>query len=391
MPDVVVVGGGPVGLATALLLVRSGVSVDVWEQRTEAPTGTRAIGVHPPSLELFASLGLDGPLLEHAVRIDRGEAWSTGRFLGSVAFDTRPTAFPFIAATEQWRTERLLRARLEDLAPGTLRTGTRCLNVRDDTDAAHLVGVRDGHEVTETAAVVVIAAGGRAGLGVTRAPAEARLARDRYLMGDVADLSSAGPVARVHLHRDGVVESFPLPDGRRRYVVHTGLSPAAAPSAVATAEGLADLVTERTGDPVDPTSNTMLSAFTVRRRRLRRMVEGRLVHLGDAAHEISPIGGQGMNLGWLDAQVFAPLVIATVHSGSPDPRLPAASRRQLATAARAGRQAQLNMSLGRPRTAAVGRLRDLALRIALNSPLTPVLADAYTMRWAPTSVGRHPA
>ncbi|XAZ29914.1 FAD-dependent monooxygenase [Paenarthrobacter ureafaciens] len=53
----------------------------------------------------------------------------------------------------------------------------------------------------------------------------------------------------------------------------------------------------RTGVFPDESSNSMLSAFDVRARLAPRMVHGRIVLLGDAAHEISPIGGQGMNLG----------------------------------------------------------------------------------------------
>ncbi|HXH35417.1 MAG TPA: NAD(P)/FAD-dependent oxidoreductase [Plantibacter sp.] len=380
MPDVLIVGGGPVGLVVALLLARDGIDVEVWEGRSDPPSGTRAIGVHPPSLDLFDGLGVLGPFLEHAVRIGRGEAWNGGRRLGTVLFDDRPFDHPFIAALEQWRTEQLLRARLHAVLPGALRTGIHCTTLLAGPDGVQATGTGGPGAVSTRAAMVVVASGGRTSFDAPPAMGRVRQYRDGYLMGDVLDQSDAGAVARVFLHRHGVVESFPLPAGKRRYVVHTGLSNLISEP---TADDLAALVSERTGDSLDPTTNSMLSAFVVRRRQRRSLVAGRIVHVGDAAHEISPIGGQGMNLGWADARAFAPGIVRAVRSGAPDAaRLTAVSDRQLSLARRAARQAELNMALGRPHGSAVGSLRDLGLRTVLRSPVMPVLADAYTMRWA---------
>ena len=52
----------------------------------------------------------------------------------------------------------------------------------------------------------------------------------------------------------------------------------------------------------------MLSAFTVRRRSAWPLLRGRAVLPSDATHEISPIGGQGITLGLLDALDVAPLL-----------------------------------------------------------------------------------
>lgn len=383
MPEVLIVGGGPVGLVTALLLARAGIDVMVWEGRQEEPSGTRAIGIHPPSLDLFEELGVLDPIMDHAVRIERGEAWSDGRRLGSVVFTGRPVAHPFVASHEQWRTERILRERLDAEAPGALRVGTSCESVTDETGSVLVRGADATGRIRERASIVVVSAGGRTSFDGTDASGTIHRYRDRYLMGDVRDATGAGPIARVHLHRDGVVESFPLPEGKRRYVAHTGLAATEDPAATPpTPDQLADIVARRTGDPIDPDSTTMLSAFGVRRRQRRSLVTGRIIHLGDAGHEISPIGGQGMNLGWADARAFAPAIARAVRAGHPDDReLVDISHRQLAAARRAGRQAAVNMMLGRPGSPLSVPLRDAALRIALGGPAMPWLADAYTMRW----------
>ena len=381
MRDVLVVGGGPVGLFLATLLADAGLDVVVWERREAPALLSRAIGIHAPALVALDRVGVAEAVLAEAVTIRRGTATSAGAVLGHVSFDRAHARYPFVAALPQSRTEALLAGRLVDLGPRVLRRGTEVVSLRDVGDHVEATGRSGASDretgittVEERARYVVGADGARSVVrDLVGISAPAREYPDTYVMGDFAD-SRSEPAALIHLEQDGVVESFPLPGDVRRFVAHT-------PHPAETSAGwLADLVTARTGYAVDASSATMLSAFSVRRRFASRMVAGRVVLVGDAAHEISPIGGQGMNLGWLDAAALAPLLVDASRRGDAG-ALTGFERARTASARRAARQAELNMAIGRPVHGARLRARNLALTAALHPPVAGVLASVYAMRW----------
>jgi len=393
--DVLIVGAGAVGLALAARLLDAGLDVVVWERRP-APTGlSRAIGIHAPALDVLAEAGVAQQVVDEAVLVRRGIARTRDRVLGVVPFDGVSPRFPFVATLPQARTEEILHARVEALSPGSVRRGTTLLSLVEERDGVRVTGIFDKpgaagaggapstgtatppSAVEETARYVVAADGSRSTVrDLLDITAPVRSYPDTYVMADLLDTTGAGPDAVIHLERNGVVESFPLPGGLRRWVVRTD-----ARVVDPTPEQLAAVVEHRTGVAVDPSTCSMISSFTVRRRLADRTVQGRTVLLGDAAHEISPIGGQGMNLGWLDAGRLAQVLIPAAQTSAVPTealaRFDAARRRRARWAAR---QAEANMALGRPTSGAAASVRDVLLTGALRSPGRGMLASVYAMR-----------
>jgi 2-polyprenyl-6-methoxyphenol hydroxylase-like FAD-dependent oxidoreductase len=289
--------------------------VVVLEQRAQASGHSRSIGIHPPALEVLALAGLAEPLLERGVRITRARAFAQGKPLGVLELGGCPAPYRFVLSVPQPVTDSLLALRLEQLAPGSLLRGSRLEGLSQD-DSGVTLQLAGGRRLR---AALVAGCDGR-GSSVRRLAGIARSGgphSDHYVMADLPDSTDLGLDAAIYLTSAGVVESFPLPDGRRRWVVRTGGEVPA--RTCAALELLVRLVRERTGLELSGGAATV-SVFTAETLLLRSLTRGRLVLAGDAAHVIPPIGGQGLNLGWLGAERLAR---ALAQAGPDSSALPA--------------------------------------------------------------------
>jgi 2-polyprenyl-6-methoxyphenol hydroxylase-like FAD-dependent oxidoreductase len=379
--DVVVIGAGPAGLCAAAELHALGLDVALFERRPDPKPGSRAIGVHPPTLAALEPSGATERILAEAARIPRGVARTReGRVLGEVRFDRAGRRFPYVAAVPQAATE----AALAFGVPAPER-GADVQRIVPDPAGAIVLARSRAREIEVRARAVVVAAGASGRDPLLRdARARARAYEDRYLMTDLPHApEQPDGLAIITLDVEGVVESFPLPGGGRRLVVWDGRAGDRSDGGSGEAERLRRAVATRTGEHELAARVTSATAFGIRRVLLPRLRRGPVFVIGDAAHEVSPIGGQGMNLGLLDAVTLAPALATWLQRGSGSPeaelRLERWERYRLASARTAARLAGLNTSLGRARSPRIHRALTVSIGAVAAGPVTRIAARAYTM------------
>ena len=331
----------------AALLLQDGVRVRVLEQRPGAEPHSRAIGIHPPALAALDRAGVAPALVAAGVPIRRGSAFSGGSELARRCPSTGVSdRFPFVLSLPQCAPRRSWNGAYRNWTPARCAAGARVTgHARRRRPGHRAVAPGAGFRPSMSARSLVGADGARSTVRrLLRVPVRAKDVPGPLPHGRFRRAADFGTDAALFLEEDGIVESFPLPGGLRRWVVRLDQ-----PSrSVRDAAELAWLrAASAPGSASTPARNTMLSSFGVRSRLARRMVAGRTVLIGDAAHEISPIGGQGMNLGWLDAEALAPIICAALPGGPPG-RASGFELRGGGQPRRPRRQSEVNMALGRP-------------------------------------------
>ncbi len=382
--DVLVVGAGPVGLLLANFLGQAGLRVVVVERRTGPIPHSAAIGITPPSLQILATLGLDAEFLSRGVRVRDCIIHGEGGKLGRVSFRDIPGKFRWVLSLPQRDTNALLQDHLARFPNVSLRTGEEVTNLRQMPDRAVVEFCRTdaGDRPQCLSARWVVACDGsrsrtRDLVGI-RAPGKT-YAR-HFVMGDFADRTGLGEEAHLFFKADGSVESFPLPGGLRRWIVQTPEFVPAAPAGF-----ISGIVRRRTGFDLPPADQTNESAFTPRRYNCERYHAGRVILCGDAAHGMSPIGGQGMNTGFADAEFIARVLPAVIQRGEPAASWLAHYQRfRRKAAATAIFRAEWGMWLGTWRGPLRARLRDFLIRdIMCRRPLARHMGPFYAMLTIP--------
>jgi 2-polyprenyl-6-methoxyphenol hydroxylase-like FAD-dependent oxidoreductase len=294
---VLIVGAGPCGLMAACELRRRGVTATVVDSASGAGAGSRAILLWPPSLELYSSLGIRAEAEKHGVAI-KALAFHLGPGK-TLRLPLSPLTAPLILPQQD--TNRLLEDELRRLG-GTVEWGVEvtAISAADDLVTA-TARLADGTQ-TRLEADWLIAADGvrstvREQLGVTFAGEQ--LPFTFMLAEGTLDGDYGQDAVNYYLSRTGSILVAPLPGGRVR------LSGVIEPDREFTPGLAQQLLDERGPGGLKITDLTMNTMFSSHERIAETFRVGRCLLIGDAAHTHSVVGGQGLNLGFGDANNLA--------------------------------------------------------------------------------------
>jgi 3-(3-hydroxy-phenyl)propionate hydroxylase len=134
---VLIAGGGPVGVVTALALSRRGFPVTVFEAEAQVNDAPRAATTHPATLELLAGLGLAEEVIRQGLtaRIFQFRDRASGALIAEFDHERlrQDTPYPFVVQCEQHKLARLAIARLREMPGAEVHFSARVAEV----DAGH--------------------------------------------------------------------------------------------------------------------------------------------------------------------------------------------------------------------------------------------------------------
>lgn len=318
--DVAVVGGGMVGAATALALARAGVGVALLEARSPAAwcaddeVDLRVVGLAPSSLALLDELGVWRSI--HAARAGlyrHMHVWDaeSGASIDFDATSDGRDALGYIVENNlvQWTLWQALEdAGVQRLCPAEV-TG---FETREDRIQLNLA---DGE--TLSAALLVAADG--AGSPLRQLAGIRTRGRDYAQRGVVAHVGTERPHQDTAWQRflcTGPVALLPLADGRCSLVWSLPEAEAQRVLALddqAFCNALGVATDFRLGRI---TTTTPRAAFPLKLQLAERYQAERLVLLGDAAHAVHPLAGQGVNLGLRDVVELRDVLMAARQAGA---------------------------------------------------------------------------
>ena len=324
---VVIVGGGPIGLALALDLARFGVPSVVLEADDTVCQGSRAGCVTRRTLDIFEQLGISEPTLRQGLPWHEGWSYNgTNEVYRMQVPDDPLSKFPTLVNIQQCYVEQYMVERIEALDELIdLRWQSRVAGIENQPDGVTVtVGTPNG-DYTLDADWLVACDGARS---FVRSALDLRYVgtqfEDGYIIVDILMKSEMGPGRRawfnppsnpgatllLHKHRNDL--------WRFDYQLREDEDPdeAAKPENVfARIQDHLDLIGETA-----PWSPVWISAYNAKCMSLESYRHGRVLFAGDAAHLVPIFGVRGMNSGIEDIDNLA-WKLALVQQGVADDRL----------------------------------------------------------------------
>ncbi|MGW3681175.1 FAD-dependent monooxygenase [Streptomyces prasinus] len=302
--QVVVVGGGPVGMVVASELAAYGVRTLVVESRTRISRRPKATTLHARTVQSLARRGHLGGLVTAGPYGDSSAPASTPfHFAGIPGLAIKvPAAEPApVLKCAQDELERLVEQRALAAGAQILR-GHQVTEIHQGPDGVRITARGPRSELVCRAEYVVGADGARSRVREqSQFTSSAFPATVSALAGDVS-LADGGDLGQGwHRTPRGWIVAKRVPGGRTRLRALDWADPQGSRHREPTLEELRSKVSRIAGREIAMETPRWLSRFSDYSRLVHSYRSGRVLLAGDAAHVHFPIGGQGLSTGLLDA------------------------------------------------------------------------------------------
>jgi putative polyketide hydroxylase len=311
--SVAIVGGGPCGLMTALLLARAGIRCVVFEKKPGISTHPKAMGVSRRTSEIYRQLGLLEVIRKGSLAGDGRflSIWSkslVGEELGRVPYADVSSEFtPCIGlhCPQTWTEKVLLNAvAVEPLAE--VKFNCEVLNIQPQRNLVRL-SLPAGQTSDASWLVAADGAGSavRHQLGIeTDGPGDMGHFLNVLFRANYGSHLQERPAILYPTVSSEYFEFFAAVNGSDLWLMHHFLQPGEKPEDYP-ALRLQALIREASGLPAEPVEVLSIMPWVMSPKVARRYRIGRVLLVGDAAARLSPAGGLGLNTGLQSAHNLA--------------------------------------------------------------------------------------
>lgn len=387
--QVVISGGGPVGMWLACELRLANISTLVLDQSVEIDPHSRALTVHPRTIEVLAFRGAHEQLLKEAARIPTGHFAILDSRLNFAGLDT---PYPFTLAIFQARTTALLQQRAIELG-AVVRRGHRFVEL--DEGPASVSSTIEGPDQTYKVESDYLV-----GCDGTRSTVRTAAGIDFpgtpfTVLGWLGDVELREPpelpvISKWSVNGTGMVVR--LADGRYRVV---GIMPQDVrndwPGKFTLEELRANAITIF-GTDFGMHTPYWLSRYSNTSRQATMYRKDRVIVAGDAAHQHFPAGGVGLNVGVQDAMNLGWKLAATINGWAPEGLLDTYHQERFAVGQDLLEHTQAQTALMSAFTTEGQELRNFLTKLTKERPTLEVaLTERLTgLHVAYPALGRHP-